>query len=219
MSGSQSWLTVFGRFACLVDFRFCSPPFPPPVISGNIPPGFDLHSQYTPSWNKLMVYHFMVAVVQLPQAPTPSCISGFLVMLQLPWHAQGLFVGHDCSCHVLRQHDDALIVHVRRQEHCPLAGQDKHTCPYPSGIFPLPDHYCSCQPSSLIFFSGSFLKLQYCQGRSCSQINPLRSCLNSVAMSRSCHPPGAQGTQGSMLCWSLFSCWCKAGIKPIKSCK
>lgn len=135
----------------------CFPLLPPPVISGNIPPGFDLHFQYTPSWNKLMVYHFMVAVVQLPQAPTPSCILGFLVMLQLPWHARRLFVGHDRSCHALRQHDDALIIHVRRQEHCPLAGQDKHVCPY-SGIFPLPDPYCACQPSSLISCSGSFLK-------------------------------------------------------------
>lgn len=141
--GSWSWLACFGKLACSVDFRFYTPPssFPTPVISGNIPPGFDLHSQYTPSWNKLMVYHLLVAAVQLPQAPTPSCILGFLVMLQLPWHTQRLFVGHDRSCHVLRQHDDALIIHIRRQEHCPLAGQDKHVCPYPSGIFPLPDFY------------------------------------------------------------------------------
>jgi len=143
--GNRSWLACFGKLTCLVDFRFCTAPplkpFPTHMISGNIPPGFDLHSQYTPSWNKLMVYHPMVAAVQLPQAPTPSCILGSLVMLQLPWHAQRLFVGHDRSCRVLRQHDDALIIHIRRQEHCPLAGQDKHVCPYPGGIFPLPVLY------------------------------------------------------------------------------
>lgn len=157
--GSWLCLACSGNLLCLVDFRFCSPPtFPTPVISGNIPPGFDLHSQYTPSWNKLMVYHLLVTAVQLPQAPTPSCILGFLVMLQLPWHTQRLFVGHDRSCHVLRQHGDALIIHIRRQEHCPLAGQDKHVCPYSSGIFPLPNLHWACQPPPLIFCSGSFLK-------------------------------------------------------------
>lgn len=140
MRAGVGWLAL--ESSCVRWILDSAPsPFPTPVISGNIPPGFDLHSQYTPSWNKFTVYHLMVAAVQLPQAPTPSCTLGFLVTLQLSLHTQRLFVGHDCSCNVLRQHDGALIIHIRRQEHCPLAGQDKHVCPYPGGIFPLPDLY------------------------------------------------------------------------------
>lgn len=86
-----------------------------------------------------MVYHHMVAAVQLPQAQ-PSCILGFLVMLQLHGMPEGC-AGQDRSCQVLRQLSDALITHIRRQERCPLAGQDKHVCPYPSEILPLPNFY------------------------------------------------------------------------------
>lgn len=47
-----------------------------------------------------MVYLFTVAVVQLPQAPTPSCISGFLVMLQLHGTPKGCLLG--MMAHVTR---------------------------------------------------------------------------------------------------------------------